>query len=741
VTAIVELAQGIGATLAAAALFYLAGVTMLPSQWFSRDTGASPLVVGAAIYAVACWIAVSARAIPLSHVVAGFVVAVALVASQRLKSVLARVRTLNQSSVQSLAVFVAFYAVAHLLMAPPMGGRFLPLPANGSLELITHAHHARLLLENGSSSFSHAMFDVGQHPAVASLLAGYSFFFDRDPLAAALPAQTAAAAATALLVMTLARSMFALSFLTSAVLGFITITAPLYKSAASASLLATMLGIPVVLYLVVTTLKAIPQKSIEPLAAYFAAAYALLWLLDPLMLLVALLMQAAVATLVAFQGDEGPLRASRIAANAVLPLAVLGATLHQRVAATPRLIMSYFQDATSYQAVGVISPLAVLGWPSASLARMQADGASRQAFALAAYLALGIALWFAYRRSDPAATPGQRLLSRTTSLAFVAAVVLFLAFGSSVGHWRVASSLLLPLAFVPLAVLANIVQITPARLRLRSTEDIRLSRAVISYAAVAIVVGNVAVFAYATPLRDRPVAAWRQLEEVRQLRLQSVTARLDEDSPQLVALSRYYLAGTRVDFIDAEAGIEPRALEAISSNHPMFVRDAGCAAVGHNEVVSIDGLGCLIMSPPTVALDTGYSFQGRFLFLSYQGLTARKGGGRWNANEVVELRVTADPSRVRVDQDLHVNVLLNPFLTSGAHPRRLRVEWSNGDVADADLPSRDWISVPVRSGDWSGNRLWSVPIRIRMLDGRALLFEALSVTVEPSERAVERRSG
>jgi hypothetical protein len=108
---------------------------------------------------------------------------------------------------------------------------------------------------------------------------------------------------------------------------------------------------------------------------------------------------------------------------------------------------------------------------------------------------------------------------------------------------------------------------------------------------------------------------------------------------------------------------------------------------------------------------------------------------------VVELRVTADPSKIGVDQDLHLNLLLNPFSTPGAQPRRLRVEWTNGESADVDLAIRDWISVPVRGSDWAGNRLWSAPLRIRSLDGRAILFEALSVTERPTGRPLERGTG
>jgi hypothetical protein len=319
-------------------------------------------------------------------------------------------------------------------------------------------------------------------------------------------------------------------------------------------------------------------------------------------------------------------------------------------------------------------------------------------------------------------------------------VALFATTGSSIAEWRLAAMLLLPLAFVPLAVLTHVIQYAPSRLRLLTPEDIRLSRAAIVYGALAIVFGNVAVRAYAAHPRDGFDAAWRGLDEVRKLGLPGVTVRLDKETPQSEALARYYLAGSKVDFIDPEAGLAAETLANISAKQPLFVQEAGCTAAGHDDVLEISGLGCLVKAPPSVTFDKKYAFEGRFLFLAYEGLTGRKAGGRWNAREEVELRVTADPARVRLDENLNVNLLLNPFLVEGAPPRRVQVVWGNGDIAETEIGAREWISLPVREGDWAGNRLWSLPIGVRVLDRRAILFEELSVTKEPGGRAVDRHA-
>jgi hypothetical protein len=317
----------------------------------------------------------------------------------------------------------------------------------------------------------------------------------------------------------------------------------------------------------------------------------------------------------------------------------------------------------------------------------------------------------------------------------------FFALGSSVAHWRLALALTLPLAFVPLAVLVHLIHSAPSRLWLTTPDDVRLSKWGLVYAAIAVIVANVAVFAAARSPQSQPAAAWQQLEEVRKLKLPRVNVRLESASAESAALARYYLAGSRIDFIDPEAGLAPATLEAISPKAPLFVQGAGCAEAGHEDVVAVGELGCLLMTPPSVMLDKGYPLGSRVLFLASDGLTARYGRGRLSSRDGVALRITADPAKVRLQGDLHVNVLLDALIAEGAAPRRLQVVWANGDSSEMDLQTREWISVPVRGADWTGNRLWSVPLRFRVLDGRAIVFEQLSVTEQPAGRALQRPDG
>ena len=46
--------------------------------------------------------------------------------------------------------------------------------------------------------------------------------------------------------------------------------------------------------------------------------------------------------------------------------------------------------------------------------------------------------------------------------------------------------------------------------------------------------------------------------------------------------------------------------------------------------MTIDGVGCLMMAPPTLQLGQSYPFNRDFLFITFGGMSARESGGRWN---------------------------------------------------------------------------------------------------------------
>ena len=80
---------------------------------------------------------------------------------------------------------------------------------------------------------------------------------------------------------------------------------------------------------------------------------------------------------------------------------------------------------------------------------------------------------------------------------------------------------------------------------------------------------------------------------------------------------------------------------------------------------------------------------------------------------------------------MYINFLVNPFLPAGVKPQRLVLRWGTGRRGEVVVDERQWFSLPVGSDDWSGNRLWKVPVAIDFPDGRTILFQEVALTESP----------
>lgn len=266
----------------------------------------------------------------------------------------------------------------------------------------------------------------------------------------------------------------------------------------------------------------------------------------------------------------------------------------------------------------------------------------------------------------------------------------------------------------------------------RSGTDRRLSKALLAYAAIALVAGNVAVDAVRDPGPVRITAAWRNLEDVNRQPFRALTLKIDEPVNSLsTALALYFLHTKKAQVIDSEVEVSELQYDAVSRQQPVFIHRFGCQGAGHNEIVEVRGIGCLILSPPSMMVGTPYPFNRVFLFMSYEGMTAREPGGRWNTRPTLSLKLTSDPGRASLDQEMYVNFFVNPFLPAGVKPQRLVFRWGKDRRGETSVGEEVWFSLPIRTEDWTGNRLWTLPITIDFLDGRTILFHELSLTETP----------
>lgn len=272
-----------------------------------------------------------------------------------------------------------------------------------------------------------------------------------------------------------------------------------------------------------------------------------------------------------------------------------------------------------------------------------------------------------------------------------------------------------------------------------SETDRRLATALATYVGLALVLGNVTVQAVTRTEATRRPSSWGQLGEASQLPFRALTLKVADEADGLsTALALYYLPGRTAEVFGR--GVPPQNLsfESVSKEQPMFIEGFGCSGVGHRDTVSVQGVGCLLMAPPGMTLDTSYPFNQTFLFISFDRMTAREGGGRWNTQPTLHLRVTSDPQRTPLDRELFVNLLVNPFLPEGVAPQRLAVTWGSQRNGETPVGQRQWLSLPVRSSDWKGNRVWILPIAIDFLDGRTILFHEIALTESPRGTVVSQ---
>jgi len=255
---------------------------------------------------------------------------------------------------------------------------------------------------------------------------------------------------------------------------------------------------------------------------------------------------------------------------------------------------------------------------------------------------------------------------------------------------------------------------------------------------VGLVGGNLLAHALGDPVLMRFPAALRNIEEVDALPFfRELTVQMGDPNEFLTRFALYFLPTKRVHVISSTfRPSEPLSFEQISRQWPLLIQGYGCDGVGHDETITVAGVGCLLLAPPSLELGASYPFNRSFLFVDLEGMTGREPGGRWNTRSTMLLKLTADPRRSRVIDPMYLNLLVTPFLPAGTMPQRVVFSWGRHQRAETLMSDRAWISLPVRPADWTGEWLWTLPISIDIPDGRTFLFEELSSSVSPRGRAV-----
>ena len=737
-----SLAHGIAAALACLAVFYALGLALVPRRWHaSLGRGETPAVLGAALYVLACWFGIE-RGVSLTRSGIGCLAVVAVLT-------VARRRRLRDALGPSLAsgaalrwalAFAGFYALAYLYTMPPATSEHLPVAWTGNIDLFTYVRYTKYLGRLGPSNvagFSYMNFVYLQTPAVFYLLGFCSLFFGQEPLNAAMPVAFALTALMAMMVARISRSVFSVSGASALAIGAVAISAPFFRYVAGAYFLSTLMATPVFLYLVRTTVERRPAGRFDaPLAIRFAAAYILLLFMYPFLMFAGIAAQVASVGLrwVADMQAGGPAwrAAARSAvgtAGAMLaPLALLGAGLQERIRWSIDMVWSLSEKGVAGWPLEFISPLAVLGVPGAMTDHNRCAACfgievldpTRRAWALGGYGAIALALLVLYfvrfrRRTTPAA----RTLAGLAAGAFLAYCAYFLMLGPSYQQWKFASYTALPLSFVALAGGWQLWHESDTFARLSRAPAGRLLMGAVLFAAPAsLVAGNLTVHAVSDPDLLRLPGALRNIASLDRLPFRELSIRMVEDSGELPTwVALYYLPSKRVHVTESTfSPSEPLSFEQISRQWPLFVHNYGCEGIGHGDTVTVQDAGCLMTAPPSLAEDVPYPFNRSFLFVGLSGFGPREPGGRWNWRSSVLLTLHADPRRIRVGQDLYVNLHLSPVVPQGDTGRRMAISWGDGRRAETALTGQDQISLRVTPRDWNGRRLRTLQVGVEFPD-------------------------
>jgi hypothetical protein len=603
------------------------------------------------------------------------------------------------------------------------------------------------------------------------VLGWLSLLFGQQPLSAAMPAQFALIALIGVFAARISRSVFAVSRSAALAIACILVSGAFFRYVAGAYFLSTLMSTPILLYLLWTTVSIRPPRLLDvELAIRFGSAYVLLLFMYPFLLFMALAVQAAAIVLMlvaeAQSGDRGwpawreaGRNAGRTTCTVLLPLGLLTLCFFPRLAWSIDMVRDLSQAGIAGWPLDIISPLALLGLPGVTTGHVQVQNPAYRVWAVAAFCAVALGLGFLYFwRFRERTTPAQRTLAGLAGGAYLLYCAYFAYLGPSYQQWKFASYSVLPLSFVVFAGGLHVFQQSAVFARMtRTARGHRLVGALMVVVAVGLVGGNLLAHAIGDPVLLRFAGALRNIETVDALpSFRELTVQMGGQPNGLPTwFALYFLPTKRVHVISSTfQPSEPLALDQISRQRPLLIQDYACEGVGHDDTMTVPGVGCLLLAPPTLALATSYPFNQTFLFVRSEGLGPREAQGRWNGRSQVTVELIADLRRAWVYQDTYVNLRLNPYLPPGTSRRRVVFSWGADGHAETSLGAREWISLPVGSADWTSDTLRTLPIAIAFPDGAAphwveapegryretrplaVMFEDLSVSVSPGGRVV-----
>ena len=644
--------------------------------------------------------------IPVRTVGIGCAVAVLILVCVRHRSLLARSSRAALGNAAGWVIgFCLLYVLAYLFTMPPATDEYLPLAWSGNIDLLHYLLYARQSLDlepSNLAGFSFFGYVYLQTPGVFYVLGGFSMLFGADLMSSMMPMQLAVTALVGVLVARVSHAVFRMSVASALVIGGIFISGPFFRYVASAYFLSTLMSMPILLYLLWTTVAYRPQRWLDvPVAIRFGSAYVLLLFIYPFLFFVALAAQTGAVALrfgadlqtgeVGWSSwrDAGRKTVPTVCAM-LAPLGVLVLVLRQRLEWVLDMVLGLSEPGVAGWPLDMISPLAILGLPGTVGDIGQVWSPAGQAWAIGGFCTIGVMcglLYFGLFRGRT--TPGQRTFAGLAGASFVSYSAYFVVVDQSYQQWKLASYSTLPLSFVVLSTAVWLCRQSPTFARVTRTTLGRHSRmALLVTGGVGLIGGNLWMHALGDAALVRFPATLRNIAMVDALPFfREMSIEMDPDPanvPTMLAL--HFLPSKRVHVVGPTFfPNEPLALEHVSRLRPHLMQNYGCQGIGHDETVTVPGVGCLLLAPPSLALDTVYPFNSSFLFVAERRLGQREPDGRWNIDSTVHLNLMADPRRVGVGREVHVNLRLSPYLAPDTSGQRAMFSWGAGRRAEVRL--------------------------------------------------------
>ncbi|MCX6550291.1 MAG: hypothetical protein NTY02_04655 [Acidobacteria bacterium] len=751
----VGLSYGIGACLACFAVCYLCGLALLPKdgdEGSSQCLDASPAVIGAALYVLLCWFGIR-RGIRLTSTIAAFGGIAVMLVALRYRRVSAGLRAravVSRSAGGWLLAFALLYAIGYVFITPSVNGEYLPLTTFLNLDVYWYLTYTRYLQELGRSNVAGYSFlgDVYlQTPAVFYLIGLLSRFFGQDPLSAAMPVLFGCIGMIGLLAARLSRTVFSVSRLAAVAIGCILVSGPFFRYVSACYFVSTMLATPVFVHLLWRTAADRTDGRIFDLRAVesFAAHYVLLLLLYPVFLFAAVGAQGIVLALTGIaEGQSEPSWRAALSAMrrpAVRTMCAMIGGVGIVAALVGHQLIWAFQMARYLSQKGIagwsmdlISPLALFGVPG-PIDQDSPMTEEQRILSLSVLCVIAVALTVAFFWTHRTRTTVlERTFAGIAAGTLVAYCFYFLQLGPSYQQWKFASYFPLPWTFVVFAGGLRLVSLTPAAEKLtRTTAGRRGSVAVLATVAMAFVGGNMLIRARFDPQLLRPDGSLRNLASIDQLpSFRELYVQMDGTGPTMLAA--YFIRTKTLHMVSrSHYAYSPVPVEVATDRRPFLIQRVSCADVGHDQTHTIEGVGCLLFAPPSIAFDRSYSLGRTFAPIALTGFSAREPSGRWNGQDAVEMAFTADVQQAPITGKAFINLHVSPHRPGNVAGQRLQLSWGDRRSASAWLTDPGWISLPLEWRDWVGGpRLATLIISMAFPDAvPASRFDPNSVDRRP----------